>query len=73
MEKYEEICYCIVFITFLLSSQSAGTSQNLVSSLFPMLSLAVEADEPVLAVKTLEAAKTWITENVKDVDKMMER
>ncbi|XP_017540333.1 uncharacterized protein LOC108412705 [Pygocentrus nattereri] len=50
-----------------------GTSQNLVSSLFPMLIQAVEKNKPVLAIKYLEKARTWITEIIRDVEKMADR
>ncbi|KAL7872573.1 hypothetical protein SRHO_G00075560 [Serrasalmus rhombeus] len=50
-----------------------GTSQNLVSSLFPMLIHAVEKNKPVLAIKYLEKARTWIMEIIHDVEKMVDR
>ncbi|XP_036438706.1 uncharacterized protein LOC118816288 [Colossoma macropomum] len=50
-----------------------GTSQNLVSSLFPMLTHAVEKNKPTLAVQYLEKARTWINEIIRDVEKMVER
>ncbi|XP_076872263.1 uncharacterized protein LOC143522426 [Brachyhypopomus gauderio] len=48
-----------------------GTSQNLVSSLFPMMILAVEKNKPTLAIKFLEKARTWIHDIIKDVEKMV--
>ncbi|KAL7872575.1 hypothetical protein SRHO_G00075580 [Serrasalmus rhombeus] len=50
-----------------------GTSKNLVSSLFPMLIEAVEKNKPALAIKYLEKARTWITEMIHDVEKMVDR
>ncbi|KAL7889045.1 hypothetical protein AOLI_G00040190 [Acnodon oligacanthus] len=50
-----------------------GTSQNLVSSLFPMLILAVEKNKPVLAVKILEKARRWINEIISHVGNMEKR
>ncbi|KAL6485522.1 hypothetical protein MHYP_G00049140 [Metynnis hypsauchen] len=50
-----------------------GTSQNLVSSLFPMLIRAVEKNKPAMAVKYLEKARTWITEIIHEVEKMAAR
>ncbi|XP_017540341.1 uncharacterized protein LOC108412710 [Pygocentrus nattereri] len=49
-----------------------GTSQ-LVSSLFAMLIRTVEKNNPVLAIKYLEKARTWITEIIRDVEKMVDR
>ncbi|KAL6485517.1 hypothetical protein MHYP_G00049090 [Metynnis hypsauchen] len=51
----------------------AGTSENLVSSLFPMLKLAIETNKPMLAVRYLEKAKTWIKEITDDVKQIAER
>ncbi|KAI4904334.1 hypothetical protein NFI96_021885 [Prochilodus magdalenae] len=50
-----------------------GTSQNLTSSLFPKLKLAVEKNKPLLAVRYLEKAKTWIIDIIQEVDKMTQR
>ncbi|XP_066523746.1 uncharacterized protein [Hoplias malabaricus] len=50
-----------------------GTSNNLVTSLFPILINAIECNKPTLAVKYLEKAKTWITEIIQDVDRMVQR
>ncbi|XP_036420084.1 uncharacterized protein LOC118803710 [Colossoma macropomum] len=50
-----------------------GTSQNLISSLFPMLTHAVEKNKPTMAIKFLEKARTWINEIIRDVEKMVER
>ncbi|KAL7872579.1 hypothetical protein SRHO_G00075620 [Serrasalmus rhombeus] len=49
-----------------------GTSQ-LVSSLFAMLIRTVEKNNPVLAIKYLEKARTWINEIIHDVEKMVDR
>ncbi|ROI50559.1 hypothetical protein DPX16_0592 [Anabarilius grahami] len=51
----------------------AGTSSNLVTSLFPILIKAVEKNKPVLAVKYLEKARTWIKDIIEAVDDMVER
>ncbi|KAL7889046.1 hypothetical protein AOLI_G00040200 [Acnodon oligacanthus] len=51
----------------------ASTSQNLVSSLFPMLTLAIERNKPMLAVRYLEKAKMWIKEITDDVKQIAER
>ncbi|XP_036438351.1 uncharacterized protein LOC118815989 [Colossoma macropomum] len=50
-----------------------GTSQNLVSALFPMLKLAVEKDKPEIAKNYLEKARTWIEENIQEVNRIIER
>lgn len=50
-----------------------GTSHNLVSSLFPILIKAVEMKKPVLAVKYLEKARTWITDITRAVDDIVNR
>ncbi|XP_056305877.1 uncharacterized protein LOC130217721 [Danio aesculapii] len=49
------------------------TSDNLVQSLFPMLTTAVEKNKPRLAVKYLEKARAWITDIIKDVDRIVEK
>ncbi|XP_036419872.1 uncharacterized protein LOC118803488 [Colossoma macropomum] len=49
-----------------------GTSQNLISSLFPMLTHAVEKNKPTLVIKFLEKARAWINEIIRDVEKMVE-
>lgn len=48
-----------------------STSNNLVTSLFPMMIIAVENNEPSVAVKHLEIATTWIQEIIIDVEKMV--
>ncbi|XP_066525861.1 chromosome partition protein Smc-like [Hoplias malabaricus] len=50
-----------------------GTSQNLVSSLFPMLITATQKNKPILAVKFLEKARTWIVDIIQEVEKMVQR
>ncbi|KAF4095502.1 hypothetical protein G5714_023105 [Onychostoma macrolepis] len=50
-----------------------STSSNLVSSLFPMLMKAVEKNKPVLAVRYLEKARTWINDIIRSVDDMVKR
>ncbi|XP_056307199.1 uncharacterized protein LOC130218905 [Danio aesculapii] len=50
-----------------------GTSSNLVTSLFPMLMKAVEKNKPVLAVKYLEKAKSWIDDIIRAVEDMVKR
>lgn len=49
------------------------TSENLVQSLFPMLTTAVEKNKPVLAVKYLAKARDWIKDLIKDVDRIVEK
>ncbi|XP_048030854.1 uncharacterized protein LOC125258074 [Megalobrama amblycephala] len=49
------------------------TSCNLVCSLFPMLRNAVQKNKPVLAVKYLEKARTWINDIIRAVDDMVKR
>ncbi|XP_067234454.1 uncharacterized protein [Chanodichthys erythropterus] len=51
----------------------AGTSSNLVTSLFPVLIKAVEKNKPKLAVIYLEKARTWIKDIVRAVDDMVKR
>ncbi|XP_048030846.1 uncharacterized protein LOC125258068 [Megalobrama amblycephala] len=51
----------------------AGTSSNLVSSLFPILIKAVEKNKPKLAVAYLEKARTWIKDIIRAVDDMVTR
>ncbi|XP_048030861.1 uncharacterized protein LOC125258078 isoform X2 [Megalobrama amblycephala] len=51
----------------------AGTSSNLVTSLFPILIKAVEKNKPKLAVIYLEKAKTWISDIIRAVDDMVTR
>ncbi|XP_048031425.1 uncharacterized protein LOC125258502 [Megalobrama amblycephala] len=51
----------------------AGTSSNLVTSLFPILIKAVEKNKPKLAVIYLEKAKTWIEDIISAVDDMVKR
>ncbi|XP_056306698.1 uncharacterized protein LOC130218519 [Danio aesculapii] len=50
-----------------------STSNNLVKSLFPMLMHAVENNEPSVAVKHLEKARSWIHDIIKDVEDMVYR
>ncbi|XP_026054733.1 uncharacterized protein si:dkey-7i4.24 [Carassius auratus] len=49
------------------------TSENLVQSLFPMLTKAVEKNKPVLAVKFLGKARVWIKEIITEVDRIVEK
>ncbi|KAG1931148.1 uncharacterized protein LOC120473344 [Pimephales promelas] len=51
----------------------AATSKNLVSTLLPALKIAVEEDESILAIKSLEKARAWITEIVDKVGQMVDR
>ncbi|XP_048031115.1 uncharacterized protein LOC125258260 [Megalobrama amblycephala] len=51
----------------------AGTSSNLVTSLFPILIKAVEKNKPVLAVIYLEKARTWIEDIISAVGDMVTR
>ncbi|XP_048030855.1 uncharacterized protein LOC125258076 [Megalobrama amblycephala] len=51
----------------------AGTSSNLVTSLFPILIKAVEKNKPILAVLYLEKARTWIEDIIRAVDDMVTR
>ncbi|XP_077067497.1 uncharacterized protein LOC143721149 [Siphateles boraxobius] len=51
----------------------AATSKNLVSTLLPALKVAVEKDKSILAIKSLEKAKAWITEIVDKVEQMVDR
>ncbi|XP_039519069.1 uncharacterized protein LOC120473346 [Pimephales promelas] len=51
----------------------AATSKNLVSTLLPALKVAVEKDKSILAIKSLEKARTWITEIVDKVGLMVDR
>ncbi|KAK2867472.1 hypothetical protein Q8A67_025589 [Cirrhinus molitorella] len=51
----------------------AATSKNLVSTLLPALKAAVEKDKSILAIKSLEKARAWITEIVDKVEQMVER
>ncbi|KAL7872570.1 hypothetical protein SRHO_G00075530 [Serrasalmus rhombeus] len=50
-----------------------GTSENLVSTLFPKLIYAVEKNKPTMAIRYLEKAKPWITDIIQQVDKIIER
>ncbi|XP_062855350.1 uncharacterized protein LOC134318384 [Trichomycterus rosablanca] len=52
--------------------QCMGTSNNLVTSLFPMLIFAVEKNKPTLAGKYLNKAETWIKEIIDEVQKMLD-
>ncbi|KAK9952881.1 hypothetical protein ABG768_016911 [Culter alburnus] len=49
------------------------TSENLVQSLFPMLTKAVEKNKAVLAVKFLGKAQVWIKDIIAEVDKIVEK
>ncbi|RXN38810.1 restin-like protein [Labeo rohita] len=49
------------------------TSENLVQSLFPMLTKAVEKNKPILAVKFLAKAQVWIKEIITEVDRIVEK
>jgi len=60
------VSICAVF-------QCAATSKNLVSTLLPALKVAVEKDKSILAIKSLEKARTWITEIVDKVGLMVDR
>ncbi|XP_016420223.1 uncharacterized protein LOC107749525 [Sinocyclocheilus rhinocerous] len=51
----------------------AATSKNLVTTLLPALKVAVEKDKTILAIKSLEKARAWITEIVVKVEQMVER
>ncbi|XP_048015572.1 uncharacterized protein LOC125248039 [Megalobrama amblycephala] len=51
----------------------AATSKNLVSTLLPALKVAVEKDKTILAIKSLEKARQWISEIVDKVEKMVDR
>ncbi|XP_016115979.1 uncharacterized protein [Sinocyclocheilus grahami] len=51
----------------------AATSKNLVTTLLPALKVAVEKDKTILAIKSLEKARAWITEIVDKVEQMVER
>ncbi|XP_049334821.1 uncharacterized protein LOC111189729 [Astyanax mexicanus] len=50
-----------------------GTSQNLVSTLFPRLISAVQKNNASMATKYLEKARTWITDIIRDVHQIVER
>ncbi|XP_056306099.1 uncharacterized protein LOC130218094 [Danio aesculapii] len=50
-----------------------STSDNLVTYLFPMLMHAVENNEPSVAVKHLEKARSWIHDIIKDEEDMVYR
>ncbi|XP_076872264.1 uncharacterized protein LOC143522427 [Brachyhypopomus gauderio] len=49
-----------------------GTGQNLVSSLFPMLIVAIEKNKPCLAIRYLEKSRTWVHDIIADVEMMMQ-
>ncbi|CAM4735130.1 hypothetical protein PO909_021344 [Leuciscus waleckii] len=51
----------------------AATSKNLVSTLLPALKVAVEKDKSILAIKSLEKARVWISEIVDKVGQMVDR
>ncbi|XP_016085755.1 uncharacterized protein [Sinocyclocheilus grahami] len=51
----------------------AATSKNLVSTLLPALKAAVEKNKSILAIKSLEKARAWITDIVEKVEQMVER
>ncbi|KAI4904422.1 hypothetical protein NFI96_008450, partial [Prochilodus magdalenae] len=50
-----------------------GTSENLVSTLFPKLVYSMEKNNPAMAVRYLENARTWITEIIQDMDETVQR
>ncbi|KAG9282323.1 hypothetical protein AMEX_G964 [Astyanax mexicanus] len=50
-----------------------GTSQNLVSTLFPRLIFAVEKEKPTMAIQYLEKARKWITDIIQEVEKIVDR
>ncbi|TRY55321.1 hypothetical protein DNTS_009029 [Danionella cerebrum] len=49
------------------------TSDNMVTTLFPMLLTVVDKNRPDLAVKYLNKAKVWIKDIIADVNKIVER
>ncbi|KAG1934315.1 hypothetical protein F2P79_019925 [Pimephales promelas] len=49
------------------------TSDNLVTSLFPMLTAAVEQNKTTLEVHLILKARTWIKDIITEVDKIVER
>ncbi|KAK7121207.1 hypothetical protein R3I93_022336 [Phoxinus phoxinus] len=51
----------------------AATSKNLYSTLLPALKVAVEKDKTILAIKSLEKARAWITEIIDKVGLMVHR
>ncbi|CAM4735126.1 hypothetical protein PO909_021346 [Leuciscus waleckii] len=51
----------------------AATSKNLYSTLLPALKIAVEKDKTILAIKSLEKARVWITEIIDKVGQMVDR
>ncbi|XP_016117146.1 uncharacterized protein, partial [Sinocyclocheilus grahami] len=50
-----------------------GMGSNLVTCLFPILKKAIEMNKPVLALRYLEMAKTWINDIITAVDDMVKR
>ncbi|XP_026054615.1 uncharacterized protein LOC113040506 [Carassius auratus] len=51
----------------------AATSKNLVTTLLPALKVAVEKDKSILAIRSVEKARAWITEIVDKVEQMEQR
>ncbi|XP_067292938.1 uncharacterized protein [Pseudorasbora parva] len=56
-----------------LLMKCAATSKNLVVTLLPALKVAVEKDKTILAIKSLEKARAWITDIVDKVGQMVEK
>ncbi|XP_067292684.1 uncharacterized protein [Pseudorasbora parva] len=56
-----------------LLQKCADTSNQMVSSMFPLLKLAVENNENIQATMSLEKAREWITEIVNSVTEMVDR
>ncbi|XP_056108113.1 uncharacterized protein LOC130086032 [Rhinichthys klamathensis goyatoka] len=56
-----------------LLMKCVATSKNLVSTLLPALKVAVEKDKSILAIKSLEKARAWITEIIDKVGLMVDR
>ncbi|KAK9952886.1 hypothetical protein ABG768_016916 [Culter alburnus] len=50
-----------------------GTSSNMVTSLFPLVIEGIENNKPVLVVKYLEKARTWIKDIIRAVDDIVTR
>ncbi|XP_026057394.1 uncharacterized protein LOC113042627 [Carassius auratus] len=50
-----------------------ATGSNLVSSVFPMLMTAFEKNKPVLALRSLEKARTWINDIIRAMDATVQR
>ncbi|KAL1247786.1 hypothetical protein QQF64_023162 [Cirrhinus molitorella] len=75
----EELRKCSVETQLLFGSSEAllreceATSKNLVFTVLPVLIVAVEANNNVLAIKCLEKARAWITEIINRVKEMVNR